>query len=52
MTTNTHAEAHKALVRQFVDEFWSRGNLAAADELMTRDAVIHEPMAGTPQDLK
>ncbi|MBA3520336.1 MAG: ester cyclase [Rhizobiales bacterium] len=52
MTTNTQAEAHKALVRQFVDQFWSRGNLAAVDELMTRDAVIHEPVAGTPEDLK
>jgi steroid delta-isomerase-like uncharacterized protein len=51
-TTTTQAEAHKALVRQFVDEFWNRGNLAAADELMARDAVIHEPVAGTPQDLK
>jgi steroid delta-isomerase-like uncharacterized protein len=52
MTTSTQAEAHKALVRRFVDEFWSRGNLAAADELMSRDAVIHEPVAGTPEDLK
>jgi steroid delta-isomerase-like uncharacterized protein len=52
MTTNSHAEAHKALVRQFVDEFWNRGNLNAADELMTRDAVIYEPVAGTPEDLK
>ena len=39
-------------MRQFVEEFWSRGNLAAADELMARDAVIHEPVAGTPEDLK
>ena len=46
------AEQHKALVRQFVDEFWSRGNLAAADELMAPDAVIHEPVSGTPTDLK
>lgn len=52
MTMDTQAAAHKALVRQFVDEFWSRGNLAAADELMTRDTVIHEPVAGTPEDLK
>ena len=46
------AEANKALVRRFVDEFWSGGNLAAADELMAPDAVIHEPVAGTPADLK
>ena len=52
MTVQTQAEAQKALVRQFVEEFWSRGNLSAADELMTLDAVIHEPVAGTPDDLK
>ena len=45
-------EKHKALVRRFVDEFWSGGNLGAADELMAADAVIHEPVAGTPADLK
>ena len=46
------AEEHKALVRRFVDEFWSGGNLAAADELMAPDAVVHEPVVGTPADLK
>ena len=52
MAANGQGEAHKALVQQFVDEFWNRGHLAAADELMTRDAVIHEPVAGAPEDLK
>ena len=52
MAADTQAEAHKALVRRFVDEFWSRGNLGVADELMARDAVVHEPVAGTPEDLK
>ena len=46
------AEEHKALVRRFVDEFWSKGNLAAADELMAPDAVVYEPVVGTPADLK
>ncbi len=46
------AAEHKALVRRFVDEFWSGGNLAAADDLMPPDAVVHEPVAGTPGDLK
>lgn len=46
------AEEHKALVRKFVDEFWNQGNLDAADELMAVDAVIHEPVAGAPADLK
>src|SRR5215203_7274201 len=52
MAANGQAEANKALVQQFVDEFWNSGNLAAADELMTREAVIHEPVTGTPEDLK
>ena len=52
MAANAQTEAHKALVQQFVDEFWNSGNLDAADDLMTRDAVIHEPVAGTPADLK
>ena len=52
MAANGQAEANKALVQQFVDEFWNSGNLAAADDLMTREAVIHEPGVGTPEDLK
>src|SRR6266699_1450613 len=28
-------EENKELVRRFVEEFWNRGNTAAADELMT-----------------
>ena len=52
MATDAQTKAHKALVLQFVDEFWNSGNLTAADELMTGDAVVHEPVAGTPEDLK
>jgi steroid delta-isomerase-like uncharacterized protein len=52
MAANGQAEAHRALVQQFVEEFWNSGHLTAADELMTREAVIHEPVAGTPADLK
>jgi steroid delta-isomerase-like uncharacterized protein len=52
MTITTQVEAQKAVVTRFVEEFWTQGNLDAADELMTRDAVIHEPVAGTPEDLK
>jgi steroid delta-isomerase-like uncharacterized protein len=37
------AEENKALVRRFVEEFWNEGNMAAADELMAVDAVIHMP---------
>jgi steroid delta-isomerase-like uncharacterized protein len=52
MATAAQVEAHKALVERFVDEFWSRGNLAAADELMTGDVVIHEPAVGSREGLK
>ena len=37
------AEENKALVRRFVDEFWTEGNAATADELMAPDAEIHMP---------
>jgi steroid delta-isomerase-like uncharacterized protein len=51
MTTMT-TEADKALVIRFVEEFWSKGNLAAADELMAPDAVIHQPVVGGVAGLK
>ncbi len=34
------------LVERFVDKFWSQGNLAAADEFMTADALIVLPGRG------
>jgi steroid delta-isomerase-like uncharacterized protein len=52
MATQGQPAAHRALVHQFVDQFWNQGRLDAADELMTCDAVVHEPVTGTPDDLK
>jgi steroid delta-isomerase-like uncharacterized protein len=52
MAMHARTEAQQAVVREFVEAFWNRGDLAAADRLMTRDAVVHEPVAGTPEDLK
>jgi steroid delta-isomerase-like uncharacterized protein len=48
------AEGNKALVRRFVEEFWNKGNTAAADELMASDAVIHVPTGDVldPEELK
>jgi steroid delta-isomerase-like uncharacterized protein len=46
------AADNSALVQRFVDEFWSKGNLNAVDELMTPDAVIHEPEVGGVAGLK
>jgi len=43
---------NKALVRRFVAEFWSKGNLAAADELMTPDVIIHQPQVDGIAGLK
>ena len=39
-------EENKAFVRLFEEEFWNKGNLAAADELMTADARIVLPGMG------
>ena len=36
-------EENKALVRLFHEEFWNKGNLAAADELMAANALIVLP---------
>ena len=34
-------EANKALVQQFVEEFWSGGNVAVAEEMIAKDATIY-----------
>jgi steroid delta-isomerase-like uncharacterized protein len=34
-------EANKALVQQFVEEFWSSGNVAVADKMVATDATIY-----------
>ena len=39
-------EENKALVRLFSEEFWNKGNLAAADELMAANATIVLPARG------
>jgi steroid delta-isomerase-like uncharacterized protein len=43
---------NKAIVERFVDEFWSKGQLSAADKLMTPDAIIHTPEVGGVAGLK
>jgi steroid delta-isomerase-like uncharacterized protein len=43
----SHAD-HKALVRHFVEEAQSRGNLDAIEEYLAEDFVDHSPMAGFP----
>jgi steroid delta-isomerase-like uncharacterized protein len=46
------SEANKQVVVRFVEEFWSKGNLAAADELLTPDVIIHEPTVDGTAGLK
>jgi steroid delta-isomerase-like uncharacterized protein len=43
---------NKLIVERFVDQFWSNGRLAAADELMAPDVVIHQPDVGGIDGLK
>jgi steroid delta-isomerase-like uncharacterized protein len=38
--------SNKKIVTQFVDRFWSNGDLSAIGTLMAADAVIHEPKVG------
>jgi predicted ester cyclase len=39
-------EENKAVVRLFDEEFWNKGNMAAADELMAANATIVLPGRG------
>lgn len=43
---------NNALVLRFVEEFWSKGNLSVADELMADDVIIHQPQVGGVAGLK
>lgn len=42
------ADSNKAVVRKFYEEIWNKGNLAVTGEVMTPDAVLHDPIAGGP----
>jgi steroid delta-isomerase-like uncharacterized protein len=34
------------LARRYLSELWSRGDLATADELLTADCALHDPLCG------
>ena len=36
-------EENKALLRRLFEEVWNQGNLAAVDELLAADYVLHDP---------
>ena len=40
------AEQNKAVTLRFVDEFWAKGNLNIADELLADNYVNHKPPPG------
>lgn len=40
------AEESKTIARRYIEEFWSQGNLAVADEVIAPNYVVHDP--GTP----
>jgi len=44
------AEENKALVRRFVDEVQSQGNVGAVDEFCSPEFVIHSAPPGLPAD--
>ncbi len=50
--TGETGEANKEIVRQFVDRFWSGGDLTAIGTLMAEDAVIHQPAVGGTAGLR
>ena len=48
-------ENNKALVRKFFEEVWSRGNVAALDEFLAPDFVVHDALSreeGGTEDYK
>lgn len=36
-------QENKALGRRYMEELWSQGNLAIADEIISADCVVHDP---------
>jgi predicted ester cyclase len=40
------AEENKAIVRRFIEEFYNRGNLDIADELVAPNFVVHDAVTG------
>ncbi len=45
-------EENKALVRRFIEEVWSKANLAVIDELLATNFVLHNPPPEVAPDLE
>jgi len=46
----TSTEELKAIARRYIDDLWSKGNLAVADEIIAADFVDHSPHPGETPD--
>lgn len=46
----TTIEANKALVREFIDALFSKGDLGAVDDYLAEDFVNHDPPFGVSAD--
>ncbi len=45
-------EENKTIERRYMEEVWTKGNLAAVDELVATNYVDHTPMPGASPDLQ
>jgi steroid delta-isomerase-like uncharacterized protein len=52
MEDTVTTESNKELVKQFVDAFWSRGDLDAVERYMASGVIIHSPDVGNVEGLK
>jgi steroid delta-isomerase-like uncharacterized protein len=43
MSSHHSSEQNKAVVRRFVEDVWTNGNVDAIDDLFTEDSVLHDP---------
>lgn len=46
----TSTEELKAIARRYIDDLWSKGNLAVADEIIAADFVNRSPVPGETPD--
>jgi hypothetical protein len=52
---SSEQEKNKALVRKFFEQVWGKGNVAAVDEFLAPDFVVHDQVSmeeGGTEDYK
>jgi steroid delta-isomerase-like uncharacterized protein len=50
MAVMTTIEQNKAIIREFIDRLFTKGDLGAVDDLLAEDFVNHDPPFGAPSD--